>query len=93
MLMSAVLVMMVPITGLDKGAPFAAAFAAVNMDWARYIVALGALMGIVTTTLVSSSSSSDGLGLVICACLFSWCGTWGTDGHCDNNTGEQQQQL
>lgn len=26
---------------------------AVNLDWARYIVALGALMGIVTTTLVS----------------------------------------
>jgi len=30
-----------------------AACSYVGMDWARYIVALGALMGIVTTTLVS----------------------------------------
>eukprot|EP00878_Enallax_costatus_P001204 GHUV01001346.1.p1 GENE.GHUV01001346.1~~GHUV01001346.1.p1 ORF type:complete len:380 (+),score=37.80 GHUV01001346.1:378-1517(+) len=52
MLMSAALVMMVPVAGLDQGAPFAAAFAANNMQWAHYIVALGALMGIVTTTLV-----------------------------------------
>lgn len=45
---------MVPIDGLDQGAPFAAAFAFQHLEWARYIVALGALMGIVTTTLVSS---------------------------------------
>jgi APA family basic amino acid/polyamine antiporter len=55
MLMAAVLVMMVPMAGLDKGASFAAAFSYVNMDWARYIVALGALMGIITTTLVRVS--------------------------------------
>lgn len=53
MLMAAALVMMVPMSALDLAAPFAAAFAYVGMDWARYIVALGALMGIVTTTLVS----------------------------------------
>jgi APA family basic amino acid/polyamine antiporter len=52
MLMSATLVMMVPIADLDQGAPFAAAFAYNNLQWARYIVALGALMGIITTTLV-----------------------------------------
>lgn len=47
---------MVPIGELDAKAPFAQAFAVVNLDWARYIVALGALMGIVTTTLVSGLS-------------------------------------
>jgi hypothetical protein len=57
MLMAAVLVMMVPLAALDKGASFAAAFAYVNMDWARYIVALGALMGIITTTLVRNQLS------------------------------------
>lgn len=57
MLMAAALVMMVPMSALDLAAPFAAAFAYVGMDWARYIVALGALMGIVTTTLVSSQRS------------------------------------
>jgi hypothetical protein len=51
---AAVLVMLVPMAGLDKGASFAAAFSYVNMDWARYVVALGALMGIITTTLVST---------------------------------------
>jgi hypothetical protein len=30
-------------------------FSFVGMDWARYIVALGALMGIITTTLVSQT--------------------------------------
>uniref|UniRef100_A0A383V9I1 Cationic amino acid transporter C-terminal domain-containing protein n=1 Tax=Tetradesmus obliquus TaxID=3088 RepID=A0A383V9I1_TETOB len=58
MLMSAVLVMMVPLAALDKGASFAAAFSYVNMDWARYIVALGALMGIITTTLVGMYATS-----------------------------------
>lgn len=47
--------MMVPISDLDQGAPFPAAFVYNNMQWARYIVALGALMGIVTTTLVSQA--------------------------------------
>lgn len=58
MLMSAALVLMVPISALDLAAPFAAAFRTVNMDWARYIVALGALMGIVTTTLVGMYATS-----------------------------------
>lgn len=58
MLMSAALVMMLPIGAMDLDAPFAHAFTAVNLDWARYIVALGALMGIVTTTLVGMYATS-----------------------------------
>eukprot|EP00775_Hariotina_reticulata_P001934 gene1934-2264_t len=52
LLMSAVLVLMVPYDQLDSGAPFAAAFSTVGMNWGRYIVALGALMGIITSTMV-----------------------------------------
>jgi len=52
MLMSTALVTMVPLSMIDTGAPFSEAFAAVGMPWAKYIVALGALMGIVTGTLV-----------------------------------------
>lgn len=36
------------------------AYSSVGMDWARYIVALGALMGIVTTTLVGSVDHNKG---------------------------------
>lgn len=48
----AVLVLMVPSDQLDSGAPFAAAFETAGMTWGRYIVALGALFGIVPSTLV-----------------------------------------
>eukprot|EP00878_Enallax_costatus_P000818 GHUV01000943.1.p1 GENE.GHUV01000943.1~~GHUV01000943.1.p1 ORF type:complete len:550 (+),score=66.26 GHUV01000943.1:156-1652(+) len=51
-LMSAALVTMVPINAIDGGASFAAAFEYVNLVWAKYIVALGALLGIITGTLV-----------------------------------------
>jgi amino acid transporter len=47
-LMSLALVMMVPISALQEAGSFAAAFQYVGMDWARYIVALGALLGIIT---------------------------------------------
>jgi len=40
-LMSLALVMMVPISALETGASFAAAFAYVGLPWAQYIVALG----------------------------------------------------
>lgn len=52
MLMAASLVMMVPIGEIDTKAPFSEAFGSHGMPWAKYIVAIGALMGIVTGTLV-----------------------------------------
>lgn len=51
-LMSLVLVMMVPLEALSTAGSFAAAFSYVGLPWALYIVALGALLGIVTGTLV-----------------------------------------
>lgn len=50
-LMSLALVMMVPISALTESGSFAAAFDYAGLHWARYIVALGALLGIVTGTL------------------------------------------
>ncbi|XP_027348457.1 cationic amino acid transporter 1-like [Abrus precatorius] len=38
---------------IDTDAPFSVAFTAAGMDWARYIVALGALKGMTTVLLVS----------------------------------------
>eukprot|EP00877_Chromochloris_zofingiensis_P004698 jgi/Chrzof1/14229/Cz08g30110.t1 len=51
-LMSTVLVMMIPVLEIPEGASFAVAFELVGMRWCKYIVALGALAGIITTTLV-----------------------------------------
>ena len=65
MLMSTALVTMVPLGMIDTGAPFSEAFAAVGMPWAKYIVALGALMGIVTGTcchLVHTEGGGGGVG-------------------------------
>ncbi|KAK7318704.1 hypothetical protein RJT34_03410 [Clitoria ternatea] len=39
---------------IDVDAPFSVAFAYVGMDWAKYIVALGALKGMTTVLLVSA---------------------------------------
>lgn len=39
------------------------------MDWARYIVALGALMGIITTTLVGVKAWCSDASVVCCACV------------------------
>lgn len=52
LLMAAVLVLMVPTSMIDEAAPFTQAFAYHNIKWMQYIVALGALMGIVTSTMV-----------------------------------------
>lgn len=65
MLMAAALVMMVPVVDMETGASFAMAFQYVGLDWARYIVALGALMGIVTTTLVSITPCSDSRAVTV----------------------------
>lgn len=57
-LMSLSLVLMVPYTKIDPKAAFAAAFETVGMPWMRVIVALGALLGIVTGVLVGSMAVS-----------------------------------
>ncbi|KAK7399648.1 hypothetical protein VNO78_10835 [Psophocarpus tetragonolobus] len=39
---------------IDKDAPYSVAFSAVGMDWAKYIVAFGALKGMTTVLLVNA---------------------------------------
>lgn len=46
------LTLMLPYTLISPTAAFSAAFRTINMDWAVYFVAIGALMGIVTGVLV-----------------------------------------
>ncbi|XP_027916709.1 cationic amino acid transporter 1-like [Vigna unguiculata] len=41
-------------TDIDPDAPYSVAFSAVGMDWAKYIVAFGALKGMTTVLLVSA---------------------------------------
>lgn len=53
-LLALVLCMMQPYTEIDTDAPFSVAFTAVGMDWAKYIVAFGALKGMTTVLLVSA---------------------------------------
>ena len=48
------LCLMQPYGAIDKDAPFSVAFSAVGMDWAKYIVAFGALKGMTTVLLVSA---------------------------------------
>lgn len=57
--MSLALVMMVPLKDMSGGASFAAAFTYVGLDWARYIVALGALLGIITGARWSVSAAGS----------------------------------
>ena len=49
---SAVLTGMVPIGQIDENAPVAAAFASVGLTWARFIIGLGAIVGITSVLLV-----------------------------------------
>ena len=44
---------MVNYTIINVDAPFSLAFATVGMDWAQYVVSLGAVTGIVTSLLVT----------------------------------------
>nr|PNR32906.1 hypothetical protein PHYPA_024849 [Physcomitrium patens] len=53
-MMAVTLSLMVPFLNIDEGAPFSVAFSSVGWDWAKYIVALGALKGITTVLLVST---------------------------------------
>ncbi|WVZ59924.1 hypothetical protein U9M48_010006 [Paspalum notatum var. saurae] len=48
------LCLMQPYGSIDEDAPFSVAFSAVGMDWAKYIVAFGALKGMTTVLLVSA---------------------------------------
>lgn len=54
MMMALTLALMVPYSQIDEGAPFSAAFSSVGWNWAKYIVALGALKGITTVLLVGA---------------------------------------
>ncbi|OVA06928.1 Amino acid/polyamine transporter I [Macleaya cordata] len=53
-LLAITLCLMQPYYNIDPDAPFSVAFSAVGMDWAKYIVAAGALKGMTTVLLVSA---------------------------------------
>ncbi|KAF7815542.1 cationic amino acid transporter 1-like [Senna tora] len=53
-LLAITLCLMQPYTSIDPDAPFSVAFSAVGWDWAKYIVAAGALKGMTTVLLVSA---------------------------------------
>ncbi|MEW5304712.1 MAG: hypothetical protein WDW36_007304 [Sanguina aurantia] len=57
-LMSVVLSLMVPNDMINQNATYASAFEYVGLDWAKYVVAAGALMGITTTTLIGVLGAS-----------------------------------
>eukprot|EP00798_Chlamydomonas_sp_ICE-L_P022436 gene22436-29548_t len=57
-LMGAVLCLMVPFNMIDTAVPFTAAFDFVGMSWAKYIVAIGALLGILTGVFVGILGAS-----------------------------------
>ena len=48
---SATLTLMVPYNEVDKAAPFPTAFAMKGINWAHYVIAIGALFGIITSLL------------------------------------------
>lgn len=52
-LLALTLCLMQPYTDIDPNAAFSIAFQAVGMDWAKYIVALGALQGMTTVLLAN----------------------------------------
>lgn len=53
-LLAIALCMMQPYTKIDVDAPFSVAFQAVGWDWAKYVVAAGALKGMTTVLLVGA---------------------------------------
>ncbi|TVU49079.1 hypothetical protein EJB05_00370 [Eragrostis curvula] len=52
--LAVVLCAMQPYKDIDPDAPFSVAFTATGMDWAKYVVAFGALKGMTTVLLVSA---------------------------------------
>lgn len=57
-LLAATLCLMQPYSQIDPNAPFTVAFQFVGMDWAKYIVALGALKGMTTVLLANVISQA-----------------------------------
>jgi APA family basic amino acid/polyamine antiporter len=53
-ILAVTLCLMVPFAEIDKDAPFSVAFSQRGMNWAKYIVAFGALKGMTTVLLVSA---------------------------------------
>ncbi|KAI4297496.1 hypothetical protein L6164_037385 [Bauhinia variegata] len=53
-LLAVTLCLMQNYKAIDEQAPFSVAFSAVGMDWAKYVVAAGALKGMTTVLLVSA---------------------------------------
>ncbi|KAJ9140856.1 hypothetical protein P3X46_031451 [Hevea brasiliensis] len=53
-LLAVTLCLMVPYQQIDPDAPFSVAFQVVGWDWAKYVVAAGALKGMTTVLLVSA---------------------------------------
>ena len=49
---------MIPYQEIDLDAPFAIAFSNIGMDWAQYVVSLGAVTGIITSLLVALLGNS-----------------------------------
>lgn len=55
---------------IDPDAPYAAAFQALGWNWAKYIVALAALFGIITVLMVRKSLSN--YAAVFCMLIEFW---------------------
>ncbi|XP_077243845.1 cationic amino acid transporter 1-like [Tasmannia lanceolata] len=53
-ILAVTLCLMQPYAQIDPNAPFSVAFEAVGMDWAKYVVAFGALKGMTTVLLVGA---------------------------------------
>ncbi|XP_058092693.1 cationic amino acid transporter 1-like [Magnolia sinica] len=53
-MLAVTLCLMQPYNTIDVNAPFSVAFQAIGMNWAKYIVAIGALKGMTTVLLVSA---------------------------------------
>ncbi|KAF2310794.1 hypothetical protein GH714_017284 [Hevea brasiliensis] len=59
-LLAVTLCLMVPYQQIDPDAPFSVAFQVVGWDWAKYVVAAGALKGMTTVLLVSAVNAKTG---------------------------------
>ncbi|KAF0889409.1 hypothetical protein E2562_023697 [Oryza meyeriana var. granulata] len=67
------LCLMQPYYEIDADAPFSVAFNATGMDWAKYIVAFGALKGMTTVLLVSAVGQSCYLIHIACTHMLPPC--------------------
>ena len=83
MAVAAVVVLMVPYTQLDVTAPLSQAFAAHGAQWAKYIIAVGAVCGLTTSLMTSIfpmprilyAVSADGLLPAWVGAVHPWTGT------------------